>query len=238
MKLNKQGFTLTELLIALGVIGILAAVLMPIIINLLPDQNALMAKRAYYATQTIVSDLINYDSCYPDKTNLTDEDEQRVGFDDGYPTATCPNWTITSSDYGSDGKLKEGKANQKFVTLFKELLDIKQEKGQSFKTKDGISWKIDDTEGTHSFSKKKNNANDAYIDIYVDVNGEEKPNRIQGNKEVTIFENKSTADTDATKDFDTFVMRVYANGKIEIDPDVEDSWAREAVDVSKDVVGK
>ncbi|MDY6309889.1 MAG: prepilin-type N-terminal cleavage/methylation domain-containing protein, partial [Cyanobacteriota bacterium] len=40
-------FTLSELLIALGVIAILTAISMPIIHNLLPDQNVVMAKRAF-----------------------------------------------------------------------------------------------------------------------------------------------------------------------------------------------
>ncbi|MDY6382629.1 MAG: prepilin-type N-terminal cleavage/methylation domain-containing protein, partial [Cyanobacteriota bacterium] len=48
---NKIGaFTLSELLIALGVIAILTAISMPIIHNLLPDQNVVMAKRAFYTT--------------------------------------------------------------------------------------------------------------------------------------------------------------------------------------------
>ncbi|MDY6358992.1 MAG: prepilin-type N-terminal cleavage/methylation domain-containing protein [Cyanobacteriota bacterium] len=43
-KNNKSAFTLSELLIALGVIAILTAISMPIIHNLLPDQNVVMAK--------------------------------------------------------------------------------------------------------------------------------------------------------------------------------------------------
>ncbi|MDY6309835.1 MAG: prepilin-type N-terminal cleavage/methylation domain-containing protein, partial [Cyanobacteriota bacterium] len=46
----KKAFTLSELLIALGVIAILTAISMPIIHNLLPDQNVVMAKRAFYTT--------------------------------------------------------------------------------------------------------------------------------------------------------------------------------------------
>ncbi|MDY6359532.1 MAG: prepilin-type N-terminal cleavage/methylation domain-containing protein, partial [Cyanobacteriota bacterium] len=61
----KKAFTLSELLIALGVIAILTAISMPIIHNLLPDQNVVMAKRAFYTTETIISDLLNYQYCYP-----------------------------------------------------------------------------------------------------------------------------------------------------------------------------
>ena len=77
MKNQKKGFTLTELLIALGVIGMIVAILVPIIFNLIPDQSVLMAKRAYYSIQTVVSDLINDEGCYPDKKhNLQEQTEE------------------------------------------------------------------------------------------------------------------------------------------------------------------
>ena len=47
MKRFNKAFTLSELLIALGVIGILCAILLPVIFNLMPNQNTMMAKRAY-----------------------------------------------------------------------------------------------------------------------------------------------------------------------------------------------
>ena len=59
MKRFNKAFTLTELLVALGVIAVLCAVLMPIIFNSMPNQNIMMAKRAFYATQTVVMDLPN-----------------------------------------------------------------------------------------------------------------------------------------------------------------------------------
>ena len=55
----KKAFTLTELLIALAVLGLLIAILTPIISNLIPEQNALMAKRSYYAVQTLISDMLD-----------------------------------------------------------------------------------------------------------------------------------------------------------------------------------
>ena len=65
----KKGFTLAELLIALGVVGILVAILMPVIFSIIPDQNEIMAKKAYYTVQSVVSEMINDGSCYPDQTH-------------------------------------------------------------------------------------------------------------------------------------------------------------------------
>ncbi len=82
MKRVNNAFTLTELLVALGIIGILCAILLPIIFSILPNQNTLMAKRAYYAVQTVVAEMINDETCYPDLTTLG-AGKRRVGFDDG-----------------------------------------------------------------------------------------------------------------------------------------------------------
>ena len=70
----KKGFTLAELLIALAVIGILISILLPVISNVMPDQNALMAKRAYHAVQSVTSSLINDEACYPNKVYAMGED--------------------------------------------------------------------------------------------------------------------------------------------------------------------
>ena len=142
MRLNKKAFTLTELLIALGVIGVLTAILLPVIMNLIPDQNVLMAKRAYYATQTIVSDMMNNEACYPDMTDAADESERRIGFDDGFPRSNCVGWNSEG-----DGE----NAAKKFSTLFFQGLDIKSSaidnNGSAYAmTRDGMFYEISGVE--------------------------------------------------------------------------------------------
>ena len=82
MKKLNNAFTLTELLVALGVIAILCAILLPVIFNLMPNQNTIMAKRAYYTMQSVISEMLNDESCYPDRTNSLNN--PRVGLDDGF----------------------------------------------------------------------------------------------------------------------------------------------------------
>ena len=189
MRFNKNAFTLTELLIALGVIGVLTAILLPVIMNLLPDQNALMAKRAYYATQTVVSDLINNEACYPDTSDALSE--ARVGFDDGFPRTNCAAWSPVAADKDeTTGKIKEKDANQKFMTLFMNSLDVKtlydggfKNNQMNFITKDGLYWSMQaqgdssSSVNANSFASKKKSS-EAYISVYIDVNGKEKPNRV------------------------------------------------------------
>ena len=149
MKKLSKAFTLTELLIALGVVAILCAILMPVINNLRPNQNILMAKRAYYTVQSIVSELINDNSCYPDKTISVSD--MRVGFDDYFGMDGCrttlsetsgdvTNRCAPANNYGSnllgwegskhinadcDNQSKQSKAAfDKFVRLFTDRLGV------------------------------------------------------------------------------------------------------------------
>lgn len=229
MKRFNKAFTLTELLVALGVIGILCAILLPVIFNLLPNQNTIMAKRAYYMTQTVVADMLNDEACYPDKTSANGTDK-RVGFDDGFGYTNCNLWggsknvgTITT----------EGNANTKFSNLFTNKIDLEADLTGagtgtiSFSTKDGMNWAM--TSG--GFGTKNNP--DAKAVLVVDVNGKDgEPNCGES----------TSAKTDAvgtvgdkcngrTSGWDRFAMSIYADGKIEI----LDNWAVKAVKVDKNI---
>lgn len=63
--LVKKGFTLSEVLITLTIIGICVAIVTPIIINITPDQNIVSFRKAYSSTSQIVSALVNDDDVYP-----------------------------------------------------------------------------------------------------------------------------------------------------------------------------
>ncbi|MBO7671958.1 prepilin-type N-terminal cleavage/methylation domain-containing protein [bacterium] len=71
----KKSFTLSEIMIAMTVLGIIVAACVPIILNMTPNKNAIMLKKAYYATVDIVKDLVNDPVYYPDEDaagNLVD----------------------------------------------------------------------------------------------------------------------------------------------------------------------
>ncbi len=208
--MKKIAFTLTELMVALGIIGILCAIMLPIIFNLMPDQNTIMAKRAYYAIQEVVADLINDDACYPDLT--INDSGARIGFDDEAGHDGCSGWTSGSS------------ANSKFQTLFQNRLDGNGS-GGSFTTKDKVQWDITFGSGKNTFDGTKDDA-EYYANIVVDVNGStEKPNCGQ----------TTSACTDGrTKGYDKFAVKVYADGGLEI----VDEWAKAAVGIDKDITNE
>ncbi len=228
--MKNKAFTLTELLIALAVIGVLIAILLPVISNLMPDQNSLMAKRAYYAVQTITSDLLNNEACYPDKSQAPDIDA-REGFDDGYGYADCTMW---GGRYNEDYIGTED-ANSKFLTLFVNKLDLKNnsddnsviigegETTKEFQTKDNMVWTAQNMNLAHNDSE---GADTPSIEFVIDVNGADKPNC------------KSPEDAEGTnclkkKDFDKFTVKISADGKLEI---LED-WAKKAVGIDYDITG-
>lgn len=51
----KKGFTLSESLISLAIIGVISAVLIPILNNVRPDQNRIMYKKAMYTMQNAIA---------------------------------------------------------------------------------------------------------------------------------------------------------------------------------------
>lgn len=119
----KKGFTLTEVLIALSVIAIITAILMPIIFKMRPNQEVLMVKKAYNMTQAIVSEMINDEKCYPFRYD-------RVGFENETAYTNC------SYNASAD-------ATTKFREVFKSYVNpIEDSSGNTFTTKDGMKWTL------------------------------------------------------------------------------------------------
>ena len=224
--MKKFGFTLTELLIALGVIGVLAAVLMPVVHNIIPNQNVMMAKRAYYTLQTAVSDLINDPACYPDKTQAPGS-ERREGFDDGYGYENCI-WGNNTIPNTSQYIETEGNAGEKFRTLMLEKMNSLDENviipGYTWYTaKDGISYAF-------SNGDLKPNEVNGSIFAFIDVNG------INNGNDCTKTSVTAFIPVCTNKDPDTFSLNIFRGGQIKIYPD--DTWTIEAVKANANITGK
>ena len=195
-----RGFTLTELMIALAVIGVLVAVVTPAIMKTRPNKNKMMVKKTYYTTEQIVSSLINDERLYPDMTEACENPE---GVEE-----TANFYCAWGFDYKSDAKY-EGETytgDTKFRDLFKSKLNISEDGGNKFKTTDGVIWDLTNTTGdapNNGWTARSTTVSGAGKgSILIDVNGEDAPNARE-------------ADSDAD-DFDQYVIEIKANGKMNI----------------------
>lgn len=68
--MRKKAFTMAEVMVVMAVLGILAAVMIPTIIKIRPNQNKIMFKKAYYVTERVVNELVNDDALYADTDTL------------------------------------------------------------------------------------------------------------------------------------------------------------------------
>jgi len=230
MKRLNNAFTLTELLVALGVVAVLTAILMPIIINMMPNQNTLMAKRAYYTVQTLVADLINDEACYPDKT--TSATDSHIGFDDPKGSPNCDGW---GEDHIDDSTMAQ--AATKFQTLFTKKLGKDPSDG-FFKTDDGMAWQFVKDDVFKSYDPESSDDEEkigGYIRLVVDVNGLKSDPNCSGDSATYTIGSDDTASNDACKDrkngYDRFGMKIYGDGKVEI----LDDWAKNAVQVDRNI---
>lgn len=224
-----KAFTLTELMIALAVIGVLVAVVTPAIMRTRPNKNKMMIKKTFYETEKIVNSLINDETLYIDgrdacNSQKVDEDtgECLWGFDDFHKVK------YDGEEYGA-GELaaeatdaeKTAHANAKagkFAGLFGAKLNWKSNPADYvYITSDGVRWDLtgtttsgtgivwqhDKTMKPYQIGASSDNVIPAGT-ILIDVNGDEAPNHTQ------------TSDTDT--DFDQYRIQVFVNGKMRIDP--------------------
>lgn len=122
--LKKQGFTLMEILLCVGIIGILAAILMRVLSGVMPDIDKASFVRAYLTTRTVVSDMINDSSIYSQEPDANGE---YAGFSD-----------TDAPKYGKYyGTIYSG-AN-KFPLIFKDKVGLD---GSGFSNRDGVYYSV------------------------------------------------------------------------------------------------
>jgi len=125
----KKGFTLAELLVTLGTIGVLAAITAPMITGLMPDKNKMMVIKAYKTLSDINQELLDDPSIY---------------FSDG----NCVGFNCINEPYIEEYKVDEVSTA---IEKYRELLELKMHTNGSsstnydFVTSDGIAWKIEDS---------------------------------------------------------------------------------------------
>ncbi len=131
MKLHKKNaFTLAEVLITLGVIGIVAVILMGIIGSIIPSREKVMFKKAYNNLEQITEALVNNADYY--------------GGDDTYPESGKGPGDLSylGSGYTS--------ISEKFCTLAADMVDTNSTScgSKTFTGTDGVVWTFSDNGST------------------------------------------------------------------------------------------
>lgn len=161
---DKKGFTLAEVMITLGILGVLAAIIIPAVANVSPDVSRVMFKKAYSTLEKTVSNMINDDTSYPSEMTGTTTDTGRSVAQGLY--------------YDTDVS-----GISKFCSLFSQSVNTvgnvdctmtgaSAAATPAFTTSDGIDWYLLGTTLSHDVPL----ADNTYKLIVVDVNGSKKPN--------------------------------------------------------------
>lgn len=204
-KSDKKGFTLTEMLIAIGIIGVIAAITIPILLKNIPSQKESTKKKADYLVEQIVNQLYDDDIMYPKTKEFT------VGFQNTEKATILDPASHKLVDYEGDTKFCKLFASRMVLASGSKIV-CENERSEdtshlargkkSFTAKDGIEWYLPVT----SFAQ-------GAAEIMVDVNGPDGKNCVEGEKykDALGLEHTCTA-----KDADRFIYYVKTNGTISL----------------------
>lgn len=143
--MNKNGFTMAEVVIALMIVGAMMVILFPIIRDNSPDQDKIMFRKAFNALSQAVSNMQFDDNNYPESaTNPTSDTGQTVprGFNNqpGTFTAGTKFCTLLADQLNTIGAVTCGST----VTCN----TVASTGWGSFTTSDGVVWRTMEGAGT------------------------------------------------------------------------------------------
>lgn len=205
---KRLGFTLSEILLAVGILGLLIALVTPAIVKVSPSTDKMIVRQTYYTATMTVSELINNSFFYKrvdDSTGVLYE-----GFDD-------------TSEITYRGTKYSGQS--KFIDLFIHHLNIKGTVQTGSSNCSGIFSGINICKAVYTTTGPKwifgvpNNTSEITTHILVDTNGDKGPNcRVGSSEEIC---------QDADVVYDQYRIVIYNDGKIKINN--ADTWAAETV---------
>lgn len=188
----KKGFTLAEMIATLGIIGVLAVILMPMLSGVQPNEEMLKFKKAYYIAERVIAELVNDEDLYPDSD-----------------VAGAPQFFGNTEAVNYKNEVRQG--NTKFCELFATKINKSSEvdctektfadgtaPSGSVNTSDSMVWILPIT----NFA----DANTAE-EIQIDVNGNKAPN---------CFYNATTCARP-----DRFTIKVFQDGRVMVDGQME-----------------
>lgn len=212
----KRAFTLAEVLITLGIIGVISALILPALNNMKPDQNKVMYLKAYDTLSSIVNSLASNSGLYPvckdaaNNNNVSCKDTPLfntnkpiiAGYDDNKYSGDKKLCSLIGRSMGiADAALNctdtiYAYNGETFLNNFTQNI--------SFTTQNGMRWMIRPAIAT---STDVNNARASFqSDVYVDINPQN--NNINGVDQSCIY------NADNCNNPDIFKFIISADGKI------------------------
>ncbi len=170
--MKKLGFTLSEILVALGLVAVVAMITAPLIENILPDRNKLAVLKAYKIINDVTSELLDNPDLYRKRECVPESGQNE--------TVMCTglgDLTQVSDDDMYTGVSVENKYPQLFAISLG--FDLRKEENtnitDSFTTDDNITWSFV-REIHKSIDSDQNSPYGCDYTITIDLNGEEGPN--------------------------------------------------------------
>lgn len=174
MEKFKNGFTLSEFLIVIGVIGAIAVITFPIMRSAFPSKEEELQKKMTYLVEQISTQMYENEAYYPRTSDIA-----KFGF------FNTDEVTVDGIKFG--GTTDDERAS-KFCKLFAHqftnvnpssvtCVDNVETDDPSFRSSDGVDWWIPKT----TFLESTNGQTKGFAKIKIDVNGKDKaPNCAKG----------------------------------------------------------
>lgn len=189
MKKNK-GYTLSEILVALGIIGIIAAIGAPMVNKARPDQTKIMFLKAYDSLTEAVSEIVNTPTIYAHTYSKTENniDDAKIYDVQKYPLLDY------NMPMSPDLHLEKYSGVAKFCSLIEDSFNAtpandcskkyaatsKFENTYNFTTNPaGMQWRIGPSPAGLSGGPTGGTVNYAN-EVIVDINGDAEPNSTDG----------------------------------------------------------
>ena len=143
--MKKHGFTLAEVLIALGIIAVISALTAPSLTNLMPDKNKAKVIKLYSTLNSINQELLSNTSLYPGEWSESDQDGTYAceGFD-------CTGYVLDPTLRGMVNNISELSLSSKYPNLLRTKLEISEgadfenyKDKHTFTTIDGVKWIVE-----------------------------------------------------------------------------------------------
>ncbi len=162
--MKKRGFTLTEVLITLGIVGLAAALLTPVIGNAIPDKNKTKILKVYSSIASATEDMLSNKALYYG-------DQAKYDATKGSLVTACSGFACQHQPLQEPYNKSEYAGTKKYGMLLANSLGGSKIKSSgtdesavtNFETNDGVVWQVE-------------TSNQGYSKILADLNGEKGKN--------------------------------------------------------------